>query len=264
MKVNALIIGAARSATTSISQILDQHPEICLSNPKEPQFFSNPNWRDHIDTYHQGFEKEATIYLEASTNYSKFPAFNPKIHQDISEYNKDIKLIYIMRHPIDRMVSHYKFSVERGLTTDDLETAFQTNPIYKDTSDYYKQIELYLKYFKKEQLLLLLFEDFSSNPVKVLNEISKFLDVSPFEFDLSKSHVNRSNSGEIGHIKYDKTPTLQSKIKKVLHYLSRQWKPAKTKIELSSELKKEIQKDLENDLVKLESLLNRDLSQWRQ
>ena len=96
MKVNTLIIGAARSATTSLSQILDQHPDICLSRPKEPQFFSDPDWREKIETYHNCFHEEAKIYLDASTNYSKYPAFNKHIHQDIKEYNVSKKAINLI------------------------------------------------------------------------------------------------------------------------------------------------------------------------
>ena len=262
MKVNTLIIGAARSATTSLSQILDQHPDICLSRPKEPQFFSDPDWREKIETYHNCFHEEAKIYLDASTNYSKYPAFNKHIHQDIKEYNVHMKLVYIMRHPIDRMISHYKFSLERGLTKDDLETALRQNPIYMNASNYILQIESYLDHFDKNQLLLLTFDEFQKFPEKVLQKTTDFLGIDEFHFDLSKSHLNKSNSGAIGHIKYDKTPTLPSKLKKLWHYIMRQLRPSKIDSKLNPEFREELIERYTEDIKKLEILLNEDLTHW--
>ena len=132
-KVDFLVLGAARSATTSISTILARHPDICFSQPKEPQFFSQEDWRNHLDSYKSLFKKEARLYGEGSTNYTKFPLFNPKIHNDIYEYNPNMKLIYIMRHPIDRIISHYKFAIERGYSVDSIDIEILKNPVYLQT-----------------------------------------------------------------------------------------------------------------------------------
>ncbi|MCB0382385.1 MAG: sulfotransferase, partial [Psychroserpens sp.] len=115
MTVNFLLIGAAKSATTSLSNALSQHPDICFSNPKEPEFFCKDNWRDKIENYHSLFkQKSVKLYGEGSTNYSKFPHYNKNIHKDIFDYNPNMKIIYMMRHPIDRIVSHYIHSYNRG------------------------------------------------------------------------------------------------------------------------------------------------------
>lgn len=264
MKVNTLIIGAARSATTSLSQVLDQHPDICLSRPKEPQFFSDENWREKINAYHNCFTKESKILLDASTNYSKYPSFNKNIHKDIYEYNEHMKLIYIMRHPIDRMISHYKFSLERGLTEDPLEKAFKNNLIYLDASRYLTQIESYLKYFPKQQMLLINFDDFQNSPEAILERVSQFLEIDPCSFDLSKSHLNKTNAGDIGHIKFDETPNLLSKLKKLWHYIRRKLYPVQSKTQLSSDFREELLLKFKDDIPKLEVLLDQDLSSWKE
>ena len=121
MKVNFLIIGAARSATTSLSSILASHQSISFSKPKEPQFFSKENWRDSIGAYHKLFKKkEGVLYGEGSTNYTKAPFFNKNIYSDILEYNPDMKFIYMVRHPLERIKSHYKFALERGYTIESI------------------------------------------------------------------------------------------------------------------------------------------------
>ena len=137
MKVNLFIIGAARSATTSLSNLIAAHPDVCFSKPKEPQFFSDSSWRDKTEHYHSKFFKEAKIYAEGSTNYTKIPAFNTDVAANIHDYNPDAKLIYMMRHPIERILSHYYFAVERGYTEKELNKEVIENPIYLQTSRYF-------------------------------------------------------------------------------------------------------------------------------
>ncbi len=134
MKTNFLIIGAAKSATTSLCSGLSLHPDICFSDPKEPQFFSDPNWRQNLEGYHSLFKDDAKLYGEGSTNYTKQPLFNKNIHSDIYEYNPEMKLIYIMRHPIDRIISHYIHAYNRGYETTDLNSTLNTNKHFLNLS----------------------------------------------------------------------------------------------------------------------------------
>jgi len=264
MKVNFLIIGAARSATTSLSQILGSHPDICFSSIKEPQFFCKENWRDTLGEYHALFTNEAKLYGEGSTNYSKYPSFNQSIHADIFEYNPEMKFIYIMRHPIERIISHYKFALERGYTTSEINEEVIENPIYIHTSKYFSQIKLYIDQFGRDKIKLILFDDFKKDPKKTLHDVFQFLDVPNFEYDTALLHSNKSQSGVIGHKKYDNPITLQDKLMKGLHYLNRKvFRPKISGVTLNHDSQLKIFSELKDDTLQLENLLDKDLSKWR-
>ena len=263
MKVDFMIIGAARSATTSLSNILALHPDICFSDPKEPQFFSDTGWRNKLEQYHDLFKKKAALYGEGSTNYSKYPAFNTRIYNDIFEYNPDMKFIYIMRHPVDRIISHYNFAVERGYTEKDINTSIQEDPNYINISKYHMQIRPYLDLFGSDQVHFILFEDFVEAPQKVLDDVYEFLEIKP-ELIQGRSHANKSRSGVIRHKKYDHPKTMADKFKKGIHILERALKP-KSNINvshLSPETKRLITNALREDIKQLEELLQRDFSSW--
>lgn len=264
MKVDFLIIGAARSGTTSLSQIVASHPDIGFCSVKEPQFFCKEDWRDHLEDYHSLFKSEGKIFGEGSTNYSKFPAFNASIHSDIFEYNPNMKLIYILRHPIDRIVSHYKFSLERGYSDTDINTEVLNKPIYTNSSRYFFQVEPYLKLFGKENLKLVLLDDFKNQPEKVMNSVFEFLDVSPFDFSPKLLHTNKSQSGSIRHKKYDHPVTLIDKLKKGIHIIFRKLAPKKSSelAMLTEATRAQLILILKDDVKQMEVLLKRDLSHW--
>lgn len=109
MKVDFIILGAMKAGTSTLYEILKNHPEISFCKEKEPHFFSiTTDWRNETEKYHKLFNKEkGKIYGEASTSYSLYPECNLNIWHDIYAYNKKMKFIYIVHNPIDRVVSHY-------------------------------------------------------------------------------------------------------------------------------------------------------------
>ncbi len=268
MKVNFLIIGAARSATTSLSSILANHPSISFSNPKEPQFFSKEDWRDRIAKYHKLFnKKDGVLYGEGSTNYTKFPSFNKTIYNDIYEYNPEMKLIYIVRKPLDRMRSHYKFAVERGYTTESINTALQTNSIYTDVSKYHMQITPYINTFGFKNVKIIFFEDFVSDTEKAMSDICDFLNISSDKLNFKKTHFNQSTKGKIGSIKYDNPKSLQDYFKKTINFIKRRFSNSNSSNvemeELSEATITKIQTVINSDLEKFEKLTKRNLSNWK-
>lgn len=267
MKVNFMIIGAARSATTSLSTILATHPSISFSKPKEPQFFSKEDWRTSINTYQKLFkQKDNVLYGEGSTNYTKHPSFNKNIYTDIFEYNSEMKLIYIIRNPLDRIKSHYKFALERGYTKEAFNKAVISNPIYVNTSKYYTQIQPYINTFGRTQVKIILFEEFSSNTQKTVTEICGFLNIGPINLDSKKTHFNQSMKGEIGSVKYDNPKNILDYIKKITNYIKRSFsdKGVSKVIEQPSEdTLLYLRKNLNEDIVNLENLISKDLSHWK-
>lgn len=204
--------------------------------------------------------------MEGSTNYSKFPAFNTNIHKDIFEYNPEIKILYMLRHPVERLISHYRFAVERGLTEDSLETAIQLNPIYINTSKYFSQIQPYIDYFGKENVQLVFMEDFQENPRKTLSRIWSFLEIDELENLPTSLHLNQSGKGQIGHIKFDKPDGVRGRIGKILHALER-WlglRRPKFILNIDSHSKKRLLNEFDGEISSIEKLSGRDLSNWRE
>jgi hypothetical protein len=120
MRINPLpdfiVIGAMKSATTTLHEQLAGQPSLCMSRPKEPNFFSDDeNYAKGFDWYASIFERAATNHLcgESSTHYTKLPTYPQTVDRMVRALPR-VKLIYVMRHPIDRLTSHYygRYSVQ--------------------------------------------------------------------------------------------------------------------------------------------------------
>ena len=103
-----IIIGAAKSGTTTLYKYLSQHPQIYLPQIKEPSFFAK-RYHKGVDWYESLFAEAKTGQLcgEASTPYTHWLSHKPEIPQLMAELLPQVKLIYIMRNPIDRAYSQY-------------------------------------------------------------------------------------------------------------------------------------------------------------
>ena len=180
IKPNLFVIGAMKSGTTSLHNYLNTHRSIYMSEPKEPGYFVDEiNWHKGEDWYLSLFENAGpAIYKgESSTDYTKYP-----IYQGVAEriylFNPEAKLIYVMRNPFDRIISHYWHAV-RHISTGglkmDITTACKKKPEFIAFSDYPMQIRQYLKLFKPSQIYLTTFEELVDNPSKEMQKIYRWL-----------------------------------------------------------------------------------------
>ena len=104
-----IIIGAAKAGTTTLHHYLDLNPQIYMSSPKEPCFFSDDEiYVKGVDWYSSLFSsaKPDQACGEASTRYSPYPQYTEAAPR-MAELLPHVKLIYIMRHPVDRAYSHH-------------------------------------------------------------------------------------------------------------------------------------------------------------
>jgi hypothetical protein len=182
----AYLIGAAKSATTTLANALELHPRIALGRIKEPNFFSHPaSFREGWDWY-SGLYADARpdqLALDASTGYTQWPHF-PDAAARLHHYAPEARLIYLMRHPVDRAYSHYvhRWSKERypGRPFEvPFEEYITEDPLCVDCSDYRAQIQTYLQFFPNESLLCLFTADLESDPMRELQRICQFLDIDP-------------------------------------------------------------------------------------
>lgn len=173
-----LIIGAMKSGTTTLHDYLNEHPGIYMLSPKEPQYFS----RDKVFSkgrgwYEAQFDNATNEQFcgESSTCYSRFPKYDDVVRR-IYNYSPSTKLIYIMRHPVERAYSHYGHLVLKdGRKFSSFEEALEQEPEIISTSLYMSQIQQYLALFPKNQLLLIDFEEMIATPEKVIDQVQSFL-----------------------------------------------------------------------------------------
>jgi hypothetical protein len=174
-----LIIGAMKGGTTSLYQYLRDHPQVFMPSVKEPMFFAG-NWNRGLEWYERLFDgaKDSVAVGEASANYTKYPHI-PDVPARIAKLLPDVRLVYLVRDPIDRMISEYHHRVAKGWDhgEESLEEALLEDQSYCDFSRYSMQIEQYLEHFSREQLLVLRSEDLKNDRVRTLSRVYKFLGV---------------------------------------------------------------------------------------
>lgn len=212
---NLFIIGAMKSGTSSLHSYLNAHPDIFMCEPKEPCYFVEPQQLDwpeirklklwqQENRYLELFQSagEAKIRGEASTLYTKAPTVTG-ISERIAQYNPDARLIYLMRDPIERTISHYWHEVRRGNEYREILSAVQNNPQYCEVSYYARQLRPYFEQFSHEQILTLTFENMIANPVEVLRQIFAWLGVDT-DFEppnlRQKVHVTPRQFYQKGHL----------------------------------------------------------------
>lgn len=197
MKVDFMIIGAQKCGTTSLAAQLAAHPEICFSKKKEPGYFNaSTNWRDTIDQYHRLFEPtDGQLCGEASTMYTFLPEYIGTARR-LHEYNPDLKLIYIMRNPVDRIVSHFTHNLARGQVVNDPLRAVKDDPTYMTRSHYAAQIAPYLELFGQSNVLLIIFEEYVQDQLATLERIAQFLEIDSGGFQRVDTAPKHKSVGE--------------------------------------------------------------------
>jgi len=222
---NFLIIGAARSGTTSLYQYLIKHPSIVPGVGKEVYFFDK-KFNKGINWYKSFFpttlkmsrleqkQKRKCLTCEATPRYLHY-FHAPK---RILSFLPNIQLIVLLRNPIDRAYSHYQMEVdsgneklsfedainqEEGRITSDMkkmekdENFYSVNfyrKSYLTRGIYVDQLKRWFKYFPREQFLILKSEDLYSNPSNTYQQVLDFLELSKYELNSFKAHRMREYS----------------------------------------------------------------------
>lgn len=177
-----LVVGAMKSGTTSLWRYIKDHPQIQMAKGKEIHFFSSPElWEQGWEWYLSRFPERdpATIAMgEASVSYAMFPT-HPEVPARIAARVPNVRLVYLVRHPIRRMQSHYLHLVRRGSEHRPIDEAFLDDEPYLNYSRYATQIKRFLEHFPKEQLLVLTAEELRAEREATLARAFTFLGVDP-------------------------------------------------------------------------------------
>lgn len=186
MLPNFLIIGAEKAGTTWLYGRLRRHPDIFMPDVKELHYFNGKNSNlessasnfetQDLDWYKEHFKEaeEENAIGEATAMYLCDPEAPTQIHRAIP----DIKLIACLRYPTDRAYSHYWMARGKGHTSISFEEVVQSREArFIERGRYARQIERYLDYFERDQILILIHEEVFDAPSESLNKICSFLGV---------------------------------------------------------------------------------------
>lgn len=191
-----LIVGAAKSGTTTLWHLLRQHPQVFMSSVKEPWFFSH-HFEKGLGLYERLFEGsgDAAARGEASVTYTMRASY-PGVAERIAKHLPDVKLIYIVRHPLEQIESMYlqRRKVSGHRMPHEFNRAIRERPVLVDGACYARQIGVYQSLFAPEQIQLLLFEDLKRDPAGTLRRVLEFLGVEP-GFEPEDQRVRNVSSG---------------------------------------------------------------------
>ncbi|QNO26766.1 sulfotransferase [Sphingopyxis sp. OPL5] len=190
---NLLVIGAMKCGTSSLHNYLARHPDIFMSEEKEINFFTGSNSNQSLDWYKAQFPVDAPIRGESSQNYSKRhnPLF-PGAAEAIKALIPDVKLIYVVRDPIERYRSH-KVENYHGETPAARQWS-ETSDNQVMTGMYAYQLESFLDHFPMEQIKVVDADSLLNHRHMTMNMIFSFLGLEWLEDPDSFSFKTNENS----------------------------------------------------------------------
>lgn len=181
MRPNFLIIGTAKSGTTTLATQLCKHPSVGFASAKEPNFFAfDESYSKGLPFYENYFSHCANkkVIGEKSWRYSVGGIY-PKARDRIVEHLPHARLVYIVRHPLARAESLWMELLSAG--TDRVSTDFnksvKTNPIFVDSTRYWTQLNKYRDYYRDDRILVLFYEDLAAEQLSVLSALFSFLNL---------------------------------------------------------------------------------------
>lgn len=228
MVVDFFIVGAAKCGTTTLADYLAAHPQVCFNPIKEPNYFATDIQPEKFSkAFKQNLGKSVEEYFrkdfpaarqiafvqkesdydrlfslcegsklkgEASTSY----LYSETAAEEIFRHNPKAKIVYILRHPLDRLRSHYGMALKYGFVKGNLleevkidmtraEKGWGVSELFVELGLYAGQVERYHSLFPKEQILALRFEDLKTNPQQVYRQLCSFLEI---DFQEGKSEAS--------------------------------------------------------------------------
>lgn len=180
---NFLIIGAMKSGTTSLYDDLATHPDVWLPSKKEPDILHKYNQPDQISRHyrlHFAGAKPGQVLGEASTMYTMTPWFPDVSAIARKAMGPNLKIIYIMRDPVKRILSHlaHDFSSGRVSSTNFDRLVFEECR-YINISDYALQLAPWVEQFGTEKILCVEFEQYIKDRESVTKQVAEFIGLNP-------------------------------------------------------------------------------------
>ena len=283
-----LIIGAMKGGTTSLHGYLDEHPQIQMTAVKETNFFAGPpsgkpyakgaERVSRLDEYERLFDPAVSVRGEASPSYTMYPR-RKGVPERIEEVVPEAKFIYLVRDPIDRLLSHYHHSLSVDGRRQSLREALGD---YRDPECpftcpgfYASQLDRYLRHFPQERILVVDQTDLRERRAATLREVFGFLAVeesfvSPqFEREMNAGRDLRTHSSAVVLLRRARTRVgplwrslpvgVRRSIRASVHRLAgRPLEPPS----LDEALRAELQELYADDAARLRTLTGKPFASW--
>lgn len=288
---NFLVIGAARSGTTSLHHYLRQHPQIFMSLIKEPNFFAydrgvDMRWTDRFPI--QSMEDYAALFSavrteravgEASTVY----LYNSAAAERIKATLSDVRLIVMLRDPVERAFAGYLEVAQRGTERRSFAEAvldirkgasslYREKSFYFEKSFYHRHLSAYMDRFGPSRLSVHLYDDYKADPKAVLRSLFRFLGVDDaFLPDMSVKH---NVSGLPKNRLVERLLRPRGITRAIKHRLPARGRRAiddaiaavhqrnRVKPAIDPDTRQELIGLYRDDILKLQDLIRRDLTDW--
>lgn len=189
-----LVIGAMKAATSTVCAYLEDHPDVFMVEKGEPEFFSRDDcWARGPGWYAEKFAGRTTERLcgEGSNSYS-FAAHYPHAADRIAACLPDARLIFTVRHPIERAASAWvqRRTNGRDAVPATLDAALIDRPdLFLDQSLYWAQLQRYRAHFPDERILVCFMEDLRTDRAGFFAQICAFLGIPPAP-EIARPHAN--------------------------------------------------------------------------
>jgi hypothetical protein len=292
---NFLIIGAMKAGTTALYTYLEQHPQIYMSPVKEPNFFAfegeKMNFRAPQDQ--KGINLTSVVDLgayralfcgvtneKAIGEASHWYLYSPKAPGRIRHHVPEVKLIVVLRDPVERAYSQFLHFVRDGqepLT--DFARALQEERTrirnnwafgrYASRGFYHAQLMRYFDAFDRSQIKIYLYEDFRDDPNGVLRDTFRFLGVDEaFVPEMSvRPNVSGVPNNRALHVLLTKPERIKAILRphlspRLLRFASDLRDRNLAKPQLAREVRRQMVETYREDILKLQELIDRDLSNW--
>lgn len=174
-----LVIGAMKAGTTSLHHYLQAHPGLFLPRTKELNFFRDEAHFARGEAWYRKQFAEATpeqVCGEISPDYTKHP-HHSGAPERIAAMLPDVRLVYLVRHPVERMRSMFLHQLVAGRETRPIDVALLEDPEYLQVSQYARQLDRYLRHVDRDRVLICSSEQLGEDPASVLGEVHRFLGV---------------------------------------------------------------------------------------
>ncbi len=267
---NLLVIGAMKSGTTSLHDYLDLHPDIYMFKPKEVHFYADSNFsEERREAYMNLFKTSHKIVGTSPQSYTKcHNKYYKNIPERIFNDTPNVKMIYLVRDPIERYKSHILESYHCD-PKEDIRYSKESGNYWK-TSMYGMQLEAYLKFFPIHQIHIMCLEDLKENPLRTMNKAFSFLGLEEMKEDKGFSDVKNAASTKaiprvikeniLHRIGMKINSTITTKISEVLaqkFYANQLKKPQLSDLQIA-----ELTEKLKDDMTLFRALTKKEFPKW--
>jgi hypothetical protein len=278
---NLIIVGGLKCGTTSIHHYLGLHPQIQMSKPKELNFFVEElNWDLGLDWYASRFDDRFEVRGESSPHYTNLPRFQG-VPERIHEHCPDARLIYMVRDPIKRILSHWVHSTGAGYETREMAaTLSEPDTSYMHRSMYWMQLQPYLGLFDRSQIEVITQEELQTERAETMRRAFRFAGVDEeftseqFDREWEKSSAKQGDKYQVME-KLVKLPGLRSFdrnfdrlpeslrwiVEKVVHDPE---KPSAPKPKLPDDLFETVRGRFGSDVAALQEFAGREFAGWHE